>query len=196
MLHTIPDRLTPRWIKAECDPSGEVEFYVEPLDGLIQMMCTTKSLANTIVLEKVTTMEGKEISVPEIKTSTDVTVGAALAVRYSLKGLKGVIDSSTGKPLELKYDCIKQYGVTYKVLREDCLHKIARVPGGLFSEIVAAVQGASDLTEAENKDLDFTQTSSSENSTSACSAMGTKPNAGMGAKKVGSSSKKKGSGMK
>ena len=188
MLQTLPTKFSEVWIPAKCDPricaeckskwgledtvcpkcdhpehtGGDAEYRIVPLDDMVQFHCMTSGISQKLQTVKNKDAKGEEV-VQELVKTMDVSKGTALAVRFALQGIKGVIDSDTGKPLELKFIMEKRWGTTYSILREDSFSKIARVPG-LLTEIIDAVDASTDLTSEEYDEQGFTQESHSQTS--------------------------------
>lgn len=151
---TVPREREGQWIIWEDDPSGETQYLIKPLSNSMQ----THIAGSTPFKRK-----GRKV----------VAEGGYISIvtfRIGLKGLKGVIDFDTGKPLELKFAKIKVGTRKIEAVQEEIYDLL---PANLMSDILETIQDASDFGEDEEEAVDFTAGSSTQTSNAAL-ADGTK----------------------
>jgi len=151
---TVPRERTGNWIVWEGDKSGETQYLVKPLSNSMQ----THIAGSTPFKRK-----GRKV----------VAEGGYISIvtfRIGLKGLKGVIDSETGKPLELKFEKLKVGTRKIEAVQEEIYDLL---PADLMGDILDTIQEVSDFGEDEEEAVDFIAGSSTQNS-NAVTANGTK----------------------
>ena len=153
---------TGNWIKWDGDESGETEFQVETLNNSLQAHIGGNAPSRR---------DGDNL----------ITDGGYIAItmfRAGLKGLRGVIDSDTGEPVELKFEKVR-IGTRKGI--ELCQKELYdQLPPGLLKDITNAITDGSKLGEDEKEDLDFTpdlstQTSNAESAPETSQGVDTEP---------------------
>ncbi len=145
-MKALPARFQEAWHEAKADKDGKVRFCVRPLSNRIRSHIQSASVSYN-----------KADGVWEQRVDGG---GASYdTVGFGLVGFIGLDDAETGEPLELKTLPVKIGKVTVERVTDECLD---RLPPFLYQEIEATINIASISTVDEVENVNFTQPSSPE----------------------------------